>query len=326
MNTAVVFMSVPTLARSRFSFTYTISPRWGTDSGWGCMLRSLQMMVAHALRLQNVERDNGKWLTTGFASELSDDFLQTLRTTKGYAELLTQMETGCFSLPSLLKEGAKYGIKPWSWAGPRHASLLAADLINNEHHMIGMVCHVAKERTVVASELLFEVDAAGGLMLLIPCRLGTDHIEAHLHSQFMKWLRDSQCIGCLCGPPQKGLYAFASGEDEGSIFCLDPHSSLRIDVPEDACFPSDKFMRNVHSHRNIVEVEVVQLDPECAFGFHFADKESLNEWLETHISESEVTTSHMDIFSVVSTSLEQLGDNEVSDNKEKEEEEDFYVI
>ena len=121
-------ISLNTLARSRFYFSYTL-----TDVGFGCMLRSAQMMAANCLRVLTFmpERDESDWISLF----LGNDVFEKLRHDIDYKTVLSSFnhDSGCLGILALL------GAQRASWIGPRTAALLVAKAINGDnsdyHHV-----------------------------------------------------------------------------------------------------------------------------------------------------------------------------------------------
>lgn len=334
-SSSVVFFEAKALARSRLTFTYSVSARF-TDVGFGCMLRALQMLLAHSLRLTCVEEDDEAWLTlfVGSASSLAD----SLRAKPGYAEMIalfSDANEGMFSLSQLVKAGSKFGIHSWSWYSPRIACLIACDIMNSGDDG-ALIIHVATDRTVfqLECETLFEGGSTEGehgkaVLLLIPARLGAETIEEHLRGQLVSWLRDPRCVGLIGGPGSRGLYSFATTEDD-TLLCLDPHTTIRMemgDVPNSP--PSDEFIHACHND-SLGEVTVEELNPECALGFLFKDKGSFVRWAAVHRTDAKAESSRSGaIFTVFEGAppkkdFPSRSSNEGSDGED--EEDDWKVI
>mmetsp|Transcript_23399 Transcript_23399/g.54351 ORF Transcript_23399/g.54351 Transcript_23399/m.54351 type:complete len:590 (-) Transcript_23399:1147-2916(-) len=115
---------------SLFWFTYRkdfpeiVPYRITTDAGWGCMLRSAQMLLGHTLRMHYKDRD---WRPPqAVAQKRRDAFLCNLLT--WFADFPSQNEC-FFSLHNMVAAGlAKYEILPGEWYGPGTACHVIRDL------------------------------------------------------------------------------------------------------------------------------------------------------------------------------------------------------
>jgi len=118
---------------SLFWFTYRcdfpeIKPYGITsDAGWGCMLRSAQMLFAQALRMHYCGR--GYISPQSTVQKRSDPFIQDLFT--WFADF-SSFDTGCwYSLQNMVAAGlARYETLPGEWFGPGTACHILKDLVD----------------------------------------------------------------------------------------------------------------------------------------------------------------------------------------------------
>ena len=115
---------------SLFLFTYRcdfpeiVPYRITTDAGWGCMLRSAQMLLAQALRMHFQTRD---WRPpASLAKRRFDPFIRRVLT--WFADFPSQSEN-VFSLHNMVAAGiARYQVLPGEWWGPGTVSHVICDL------------------------------------------------------------------------------------------------------------------------------------------------------------------------------------------------------
>jgi len=150
-----------------FWFTYRcdfpeISPyRISTDAGWGCMLRSAQMMLAQALRMHFKGRS---WQPpSALAKRRTDPFVGSIL--NWFADYPSRQEC-VFSLHNMVAAGlAKYDVFPGEWYGPGTAAYVMRDLVELYEHQ--QIQHVGTEpifRVHVASQGTVYRDAVDDLM------------------------------------------------------------------------------------------------------------------------------------------------------------------
>jgi cysteine protease ATG4 len=108
----------------RFDFPEIVPYRITTDAGWGCMLRSAQMMLAQALRMHYRGRN---WIPPqALAQRRHDSFVAKLLT--WFADYPSKADC-IFSLHNMVAAGlAKYETLPGEWYGPSKASYVMHDL------------------------------------------------------------------------------------------------------------------------------------------------------------------------------------------------------
>ena len=113
---------------SLFRFTYrkdfpTLNPYpISSDAGWGCMLRSAQMLMACALQRHLLGRDWRK-----------SDKISVLRATNHYCDILKLFSDypgppHVYSIHHLVQCGMRYDKLPGEWFGPSTAALVLRDL------------------------------------------------------------------------------------------------------------------------------------------------------------------------------------------------------
>lgn len=149
---------------SLFWFTYRcdfpeIKPyRIQSDTGWGCMLRSAQMMLCQVLRMHFKSRE---WRPPqSLAARRQDPFVRNVMT--WFADLPST--TACFySFHNMVAAGLSYEKLPGEWYGPGTASFVLRDLVAmHENHLRIMGddsnkslfrVHVAVQGTVYRDEI-----------------------------------------------------------------------------------------------------------------------------------------------------------------------------
>lgn len=108
----------------RFDFPEIVPYRITTDAGWGCMLRSAQMMLGQALRMHYKSRT---WRPPQAISQRRHErFMVKIMT--WFADYPSKSEC-IFSLHNMVAAGlAKYETLPGEWYGPSKASYVMRDL------------------------------------------------------------------------------------------------------------------------------------------------------------------------------------------------------
>ena len=125
-----------------------------SDAGWGCMLRSAQMMLSHALRIHFKSRHWKPEPSTLKARE--DDFVASLMT--WFADFPSKTES-VYSLHNMCAAGlAKYEVLPGEWYGPGTACYVMRDLVALHQQQQSNIfrVHVSSEGTIY-KDLVFEL-------------------------------------------------------------------------------------------------------------------------------------------------------------------------
>jgi len=125
-----------------------------SDTGWGCMLRSAQMMLSHALRIHFKSRHWKPEPSTLKAGE--DDFIANLMI--WFADFPSKTES-VYSLHNMCAAGlAKYEVLPGEWYGPVTACYVMRDLVALHQQRQSNIfrVHVSSEGTVY-NDSVFEL-------------------------------------------------------------------------------------------------------------------------------------------------------------------------
>jgi cysteine protease ATG4 len=273
------------LATSRFYFSYTL-----TDVGFGCMLRSAQMLAASALRKVLISED--EWIPLFLGNYDFDKLRHNEVIMMRYKKLLSTFNhnTGSLGLLSLLDTRTGR-----SWYGPRTAALKLARAINEDADYPDVTAHATLENRFVFRDQLINDGLEGATILLITCRLGFDSISKPLASSISQWMQDKYCGGMLCGTKGRGLYAFNC--DGSHLHCLDPHV-LRPELPsiDEDYVLSHEHLCQIHTKEHHMELPIQDMDPEVVISFVFPDRVTLGNWLDSLVVE---TPRDDDMFSVL---------------------------
>ncbi|GAX28432.1 cysteine protease ATG4 [Fistulifera solaris] len=255
---------------SLFWFTYRcdfpeIKPyRIQSDAGWGCMLRSAQMMLCQVLRLHYKSRT---WRPPkSLAARRQDPFVSRLMT--WFADFPSTTE--CFySFQNMVAAGLNYDKLPGEWYGPGTVSFVIRDLVaihdqqRQELDKTLFRVHVASQGTVYRDEVrrlmiqgantaaaltkggtasrpgaAHPLDHAAweedhlekvpdwdtALLLLIPLRLGLKTFNLDYVRALAHTFSLPQSVGVLGGRPRGARYFYGAFSDGSKIFGLDPHT------------------------------------------------------------------------------------------------------
>eukprot|EP00562_Extubocellulus_spinifer_P002509 CAMPEP_0178478276 /NCGR_PEP_ID=MMETSP0696-20121128/4576_1 /TAXON_ID=265572 /ORGANISM="Extubocellulus spinifer, Strain CCMP396" /LENGTH=741 /DNA_ID=CAMNT_0020105639 /DNA_START=46 /DNA_END=2271 /DNA_ORIENTATION=+ len=112
-----------------------------SDAGWGCMLRSAQMMLCQALRVHHVGRE---WRPPkSFARRRQDEFARNVLTWFADYPSADGRMICKYSLHNMVAAGFKYEMLPGEWYGPQTACHVIKDLC--EMHSKVVDGYVAEE-------------------------------------------------------------------------------------------------------------------------------------------------------------------------------------
>ncbi|KAL0993056.1 hypothetical protein UPYG_G00102680 [Umbra pygmaea] len=268
-----------------------------TDSGWGCMLRSGQMLLAQGLRLHlmppgwtlpsahHVAKDDMELKeSNSLAPEVtkrgrrrSMGSLLDSRTEVTHRRLVSwfgDQPTTPFGLHQMVERGQSSGKKAGDWYGPSNvAHILRKAVAAASAEVPNLVVYVAQDCTVCIDDVvrLCECPTSAGstgnspgwksVIVLVPVRLGGDVLNPTYVQCVKNLLSLEHCIGIIGGKPKHSLF-FVGYQDEQLLY-LDPHySQSTVDVTRDN-FPLESFHCKCPR-----KMSFSRMDPSCTIGFY----------------------------------------------------------
>lgn len=306
-----------------------------TDAGWGCMLRSAQMLLAHTLRIHFKSRN---WLPPISPDKArKDEFVRMVVT--WFADFPSKNES-VYSLHNFVAAGySKYEVLPGEWWGPNPACYVIRDLVDLHQRSQPSLfrVHVSSEGTVYRDQVYklmtrdakkraeerkrqqqaslpsplhpldpsavssAEVDPESldwdtSLLLLIPLRLGLDKFNEDYIDCLARSFWLPQSVGALGGRPRGARWFYGSYADGSKILGLDPHTIQPA--------PKRNGLQNVQLSDNYLEsvhtafpdvYQLNRMDPSLAIGFYCQDKKDF-ESLEDSMNELKRATTSPDLF------------------------------
>jgi len=264
---------------SRFWFTYRKGYQrlngssLSSDTGWGCMLRTAQMMIAQGLVMHFLNR-NWRWRPNNH--NLNEAELHR-KIIKWFLDEPSRKSP--FGLHTLVEFGENYNCKPGNWYGPgtvayimQHACDLSKSTIPD---LKGLHIYVTQDGTVYSQdvlEILEPTKNADGsvsqpsVILLIPVRLGAASFNTEYMTAVQTMFTLPQSIGVIGGKPKHSLY-FVGYQDENLLY-LDPHYCQPAHTR--ASFTN----KCIHTYHNDAprKVSIKKVDPSCCLGFYCRDK------------------------------------------------------
>lgn len=290
-----------------------------SDSGWGCVLRTGQMLLARGLLL-HLMPPGWTWCVSHHA--VKDD-LELLRST-GSAESGQEVKVGPnkrsrklslgslldrpmeathrrvvswftdhpsapFGIHQLVELGKSSGKKAGDWYGPSIAAHILRKAVAASTDLPNLVVYVAQDCTVYLEDVrrLCErppPQAWRSVIIMVPVRLGGQELNRSYISCVKKLLTLQCCIGIIGGKPKHSL--FFTGFQDDQLLYLDPHyCQPTVDITKEN-FPLESFHCKYPR-----KMSFSRMDPSCTIGFYakcHRDFESLctvvNEALSTSAS------------------------------------------
>ncbi|XP_060070361.1 uncharacterized protein LOC132550333 [Ylistrum balloti] len=279
-----------------------------SDCGWGCMLRSGQMMVARAFVNHFLGRD---WNVFRDQSVGEETFRKQI--IRWFGDFPSEQSP--FSIHHLVEIGKKLGKDPGDWYGPssvahilRDAMLrgysaqpvlaniclyVAQDSTVYKQDIYDMCCKRSRSVTHLTSSTESETEGAKNkspseeedewkraVIILVPIRLGSEEMNPVYGPCIKSLLAQDNCIGVIGGKPKHSLY-FIGFQDDKLIY-LDPHYCQDAVDTRERNFPVQSY--HCLSPR---KVALSKMDPSCTVGFYCKTKKEF----ETFVSQSEAMVS-----------------------------------
>lgn len=271
-----------------------------TDCGWGCMLRSGQMMLAQALVCHFLSREWRYDPDTQIHSTHEDTWHRKIIRWFGDSK----SKNSPFSIHTLVNLSSLSGKKPGDWYGPGSVSHLLKEAVKQASQEIydleGITICVAQDSTVYIQDILDECclvpeestapwnrakksnefnknsenPSWKSLVLLVPLRLGTDKLNSAYANNLTTLLSTEYCIGFIGGRPKHSLY-FVGYQDDKLIH-LDPHYCQEmVDVNQ------EKFDFQSFHCKNLRKMKVSKMDPCCCIGFYCKTRNDFDRFIES---------------------------------------------
>ena len=284
------------------------------DAGWGCTIRSGQMLLANCLLVHHKGRE---WRRRGGEASTSaghdapptaEDIFSLFHDHPGMGSPL--------SLHNVIKEGAGLGIAPGRWVGPHGLCQAVRRIFTREEARRrargGAGINVAASRCELSLSLYLAADAGGiptlyrsraveeatcgsegatwrPLLILVPVTLGcnSSYVNPCYVPQILTVLSTPQSVGIVGGKPGSSIYVL--GRQGDRILYLDPHT-LKPSVSgvihhegaqNDGAGADSYFCDSVH------HMLCARLDPSLALGFYRRERRDLDDLSE--IGESPIT-------------------------------------
>jgi len=260
--------------RSRVWVTYrTEFPPLGdsgltSDVGWGCTLRSGQMLLAQVLLRHFLGR---AWRAGREEAAAKPARMSAAKVVRLFWDEPT--DAAPFSIHNICSAGAKQGIVAGEWLGPYVVCKALAALVNATA-CAGLTVAVVSEPGGGAPTLYSgeQGTGEGGFprLLLVPLTLGVGKMNPVYHAQLKEVFQLPQSAGIVGGRPGSSLF-FVGYQDEYVVY-LDPHFAR----------PAPRTGADLGTYHcdTVRHMAIGAMDPSLAIGFYCATAEDFSDLCE----------------------------------------------
>jgi cysteine protease ATG4 len=291
----------------RYDFEYIGSTSYSSDVGWGCCLRSMQMLLAEA----NCRLTFGKdYIFNHILSDTKDQYSKYLNIIKLFEDtsksgalfslhnilltnsvqaesMLSKMSSYLSSISSIASKVSNSASnsatsvnesKIGQWVGPFQASKMVKKTsdANNNNNSSSCNIYISPDNTVYLDELTIMVNQKPTI-ILIPIRVG-DQLNKEYLPSLVATFKLNQSLGIVGGSGNSSYYIIGYQDDR--LIIMDPHQvqkSALIDNMEN--MSEIKEVCTTYHTPELSSIGINDLDPSLALGFLIKDKGDLDNWL-----------------------------------------------
>ncbi|KAF2459579.1 putative cysteine protease atg4 [Lineolata rhizophorae] len=246
-----------------------------SDSGWGCMIRSGQSLLANAMQILRLGRD---WRRG-----------QSVLEERRLLSLFADDPRAPFSIHRFVEHGASAcGKHPGEWFGPS-ATARCIQALTNEQNNLGLRVYITGDGSDVYEDSFFRVAKTEQgtfqpTLVLVGIRLGIDRVTPVYWEALKSSLQMPQSIGIAGGRPSSSHYFV--GTQGPYFFYLDPHQTRPV-LPlfDNMSEYSDEDVCSCHTRR-LRRIRIREMDPSMLIAFLIKSEDDWRDWrrriLETH--------------------------------------------
>lgn len=257
-----------------------------TDSGWGCMIRTSQSLLANALLNLHVGR---KWRY--IPAENPNGETEYAKKYEKQWQIITwfaDFPWAPFSIQQIVRYGSEHcNKKPGEWFGPSAASRSIVYLCKQSYKACKLNTYLTEGNGDIYEDELLSVSCPEGTengfrptLILSGVRLGVRNVNPVYWAFLKKLLSIHQSVGIAGGRPSSSHYFFGYQGDD--LFYMDPHTpqtALLADHVDDADYRAE-YVASVHTKR-IRKLGLCEMDPSMLIGLLVTSLEDYKELKRT---------------------------------------------
>lgn len=238
-----------------------------SDTGWGCMIRSGQSLLANTLLMLRLGRD---W-RRGTQADKERKLLS----------LFADDAKAPFSLQRFVEHGAlACGKHPGEWFGPS-ATARCIQALSEQYPDSGLKVYMNGDGADVYEDTFLKLAKAENgtftpTLILVGIRLGIDRVTPVYWEALKAVLRLPQSIGIAGGRPSSSHYFI--GVQRDNFFYMDPHQTRpALPLHDDLAEYTQDEIDSCHTRR-LRRLSINDMDPSMLIAFLITDERDWGSW------------------------------------------------
>jgi cysteine protease ATG4 len=266
---------------------------FSSDTGWGCMIRSGQSLLANALIMLHLGRE---WRRPGTHTSrttsppplATDSSMEGLPPTAQHEasilSLFADSPSAPFSIHRFVHHGAtSCGKHPGQWFGPSATASCIQALSAECASVAGLRVYVTPSASEVYDDKFRSIARASATdptikptLILLGLRLGLDRITPVYHEALKSSLTYPQSIGIAGGRPSSSHYFIGCQGD--LFFYLDPHETRQALPYHSAAQEYTEDEISTCHTRRLRGLRISEMDPSMLIGFLIKDESDWDDF------------------------------------------------
>ena len=260
------------------------APQIMGDAGWGCMIRSCQMLVAALLRS---------------ALYAASDCFPAASPAREIAILgfFVDEPDAPLSVHRIAARGLQHGIPIGQWMQPTPCALAVADCIAAEPQL-ALGCYIVRDQTLRLADFRSWLQASNvttvpssaassttdngrwnkSVLVLIPVRLGLRTLSEVAEEELVSLFKLPYCAGVVGGRPRSSFYFI--GVQAGNFIYLDPHEVKTAILSGELPLNWSRIANSLKQKKPLT-MPMREVDPCMILALTFAAEDTFSHFLDT---------------------------------------------